>query len=249
MTFCILGYCPDSDQTGIGYTTVTLAGGGTSPFYSYGGDIVVVQAYGNIATAVQGARALDAGSAPEDAMTAMCKADPAIEYRQIGIMTRDGQSLARTGSKARPWAGHRSSDRYIAMGNVLAGQQVVDAMADAFEASAGEPLPERLLRAIEAGRDAGGQQAPGGAYDERSALLKIYGASEELRNAPALDLRIDMASDAVGQMRRTYEIYKPVIRRRLERARNPENDPPTAVWEAEHMAGNPPPPALRGVAK
>ena len=62
----------------------------------------------------------------------------------------------------------------------------------------------------------------------------------------ALDLRIDMASDAVSEMRRTYEIYKPVIRRRLERARNPENDPPTAVWEAEHMSANPPPPALRG---
>ena len=59
MTYCILGYCERSDQTGIAYTTVTLAGGGTSPFYSYAGDIVVVQAYGNIGTAIAGARALD----------------------------------------------------------------------------------------------------------------------------------------------------------------------------------------------
>jgi len=246
MTFCILGHCTDSGQTGIGYTTVTLAGGGTSPFYSYSGDIVVVQAYGNIATAMHGARTLDAGGSTADALAAMIEVDPAIEYRQIGILTRDGSALARTGANARPWAGHRSGEHYIAMGNVLAGEPVVDAMATAFESSAGEALAERLLRAIEAGRDAGGQQAPGGTYDERSALLKIYGASTELSHAPALDLRIDMASDAVSEMRRTYEIYKPVIRRRLERARNPENDPPTAVWEAEHMSANPPPPALRG---
>ncbi|MBT6277366.1 MAG: hypothetical protein HOI95_24950, partial [Chromatiales bacterium] len=54
MTFCLLGYCQRTGQTGIGYTTVTLAGGGTSPFYTYSGDIVVVQAYGNIRTAIAG---------------------------------------------------------------------------------------------------------------------------------------------------------------------------------------------------
>ena len=61
MTYCILGRCTETGQTGIAYTTVTLAGGGTSPFYSYSGDIVVVQAYGNIRTAIAGARALDEG--------------------------------------------------------------------------------------------------------------------------------------------------------------------------------------------
>jgi len=55
-----------------------------------------------------------------------------------------------------------------------------------------------------------------------------------------------MASDAVTRMRATYEIYRPVMRRRAERARNPAADPPTSVWEAEHMRDNPPPPALRG---
>ena len=57
MTYCILGFCETTGQSGIAYTTVTIAGGGTSPFYTYGGDIVVVQAYGNIATGIAGARA------------------------------------------------------------------------------------------------------------------------------------------------------------------------------------------------
>lgn len=246
MTFCILGYCADSRQVGIAYTTVTLAGGGTSPFYSYDGDIVVVQAYGNIATATHGARALDRGESLDNTLRAMVNIDPAIEYRQIGIMRRDGKSIARTGTNTRAWAGHRVGEHYVSMGNVLAGEAVVDAMADTFEVSSDYPLAERLLRGIEAGRDAGGQQGPNGAYDERSALLKVYGAGPKLPHAPALDLRIDMARDAVTEMRKTYEIYKPVVKRRAERASNPANDPPTSVWEAEHMCENPPPPALRG---
>ena len=123
---------------------------------------------------------------------------------------------------------------------------VVEAMADAFRGSVDGPLADRLLAAVEAGRDAGGQQAPDNErYDERSALLRVIGDGPERREQTALDLRIDMASDAVSEMRRMYEIYKPVIERRTLRARNPGEDMPTSHWEAENMSANPPPPALK----
>lgn len=247
MTYSILGFCPDADQVGIGYTTVTLAGGGTSPFYSYSGDIVVVQAYGNQHTAIAGARALDAGLSMADVETAMQQADANYDYRQVGIMRRSGESYVRTGPQARPWGGHIVGDDFIAMGNVLVGERVVQAMANAFEAGRGsQPLAERLLQAIEAGRDAGGQLAPEDQhYDERSALLRIIGDGPERRDMTVLDLRVDMASQAVNELRRMYEIYKPVIKRRSLRASNPGQDPPTAVWEAENMRDNPPPPPIR----
>ncbi len=248
MTFCILGHCPETDQTGIAYTTVTLAGGGTSPFYSYGGDIVVVQAYGNLNTAVAGARALDGGCSLSDTLEDMAQADSSFEFRQVGIMCRNGRSIVRTGDKARPWAGHEHGAHYVSMGNVLAGPEVVSAMARAFRASAGEVLAERLLRGIEAGRDAGGQRAPTGHYDERSALLKIMGAGPAQREVPAMDLRVDMESDAVSRMREMFEIYKPVISRRANRAANPASDLPTSEWEASNMTANPPPPALKAQA-
>lgn len=246
MTYCILGRCTETGQTGIAYTTVTLAGGGTSPFYSYGGDIVVVQAYGNIRTAIVGARALDTGDSPDAAVAAMARADSAFEHRQIGIMCRDGRLAVRTGSSARAWAGHQSGADYIAMGNVLVGERVVRAMSSVFQARAGEPLAERLLCAVEAGRAEGGQQAPSASqYDERSALLKIMGAGVDMEMVPALDLRVDMQSDAVSALRRMYEIYRPVVARRAQRAADPASDMPTSEWEAIHMVDNPPPPALR----
>ncbi len=247
MTFSILGFCPEHDQVGIGYTTVTLAGGGTSPFYSYAGDIVVVQAYGNQHTAIAGARALDAGLSMADVSAAMQAADANFDFRQVGIMRRSGESFVRTGPKARPWAGHIQGPDFVAMGNVLVGEQVVRAMAEAFEAGRGtHPLAVRLLQAIEAGRDAGGQLAPGNQhYDERSALLRVIGDGPERRDMTVLDLRVDMASQAVQELRRMYEIYQPVVKRRSLRASDPGQDLPTAVWEAEHLRDNPPPPAIR----
>ena len=246
MTFSILGHCSRSDQVGIAFTTVTLAGGGTSPFYSYGGDIVVVQAFGNQQCAVVGARALDEGCGEAAILRRMEDSDPDFRYRQVGIMPRDGKPFAVTGNMARPWAGHNVGDDFVAMGNVLVGPQVVTAMADAFCHQPDAPLADRLLSAIEAGRDAGGQQAPNDErYDERSALLRIIGDGPERREQTALDLRIDMTRDAVSEMRRFYEIYRPVVARRSLRARNPGDDKPTSIWEAENMMHNPPPPALK----
>ena len=245
MTFCILGHCETSDQIGIAYTTVTLAGGGTSPYYSLSGDIVVVQAYGNLATARVGAINLDQGRPLDQVMQAMRVADPAFEHRQIGIMRRDGTHSVRTGTQARPWAGHREGPDFISMGNVLVGQSVVDAMAEAFITTEGA-LADRLLQALEAGRDAGGQQGPNDRrYDERSALLRVIGAGQGYREVPAIDLRLDMQTDAVSELRRMYETYRPVVVRRLARAQDPAGDLPTSQWEAQNMLDNPPPPPFK----
>ncbi|MDD9917949.1 MAG: DUF1028 domain-containing protein [Rhodospirillaceae bacterium] len=246
MTFSIVGYDAAADQVGIGLTTVTMAAGGTCPSYSPSGDIVVVQAFGNPVAGIAGVRALEAGQGLDRAVAAMRESDPSFDYRQIGIVTRDGALFSHTGENARPWAGHIQGDDFVAMGNVLVSGDVVDAMAAAFTASAGEALAERLLRALEAGRDAGGQQGPGGRhYDESSCLLKVIG-NDVGREVPALDLRIDMTSDAVTEMRRFWEIYKPVVPFRAARAADPASIPSTYDWERENLSANPPPSTIKG---
>lgn len=246
MTFSIIGYDAEADQVGIGLATVTMAAGGTCPSYSPSGDIVVVQAFGNPKAGIAGVRALETGEGLERAVAAMRDADASFDYRQIGIVTRDGALFGHTGENARPWAGHIEGDAFVAMGNVLVDGTVVEAMAAAFTASSGAALAERLLRALEAGRDAGGQRAPGDRhYDERSCLLKVIG-NDVGREVTALDLRIDMVADAVTEMRKFWEIYKPVVPFRAARASDPASIPSTLDWEAEHLAANPPPSTIKG---
>ena len=243
MTFSIFGHCQETGQIGLALTSVTMSVGGTSPYYSYGGDIVVVQAKGNQRSAIAGARALDAGASLEEAVEAITNADVDKEQRQIAILRRDGGMIGRTGSKNQPWAGEKMGKNCMGFGNVLSGPQVVDAMVDAYEAAEarGEELASRLLSALEAGRDAGGQSpAKGRHYSERGAAIKVIG-TDAFPEVTAMDLRVDMEFDAVSALRTMYTRYKPMIALRALRAATPEKMPVLWEWEAENMAANPPP--------
>ena len=81
-----------------------------------------------------------------------------------------------------PWAGHRVGEGWTASGNALAGAHVVDAMAEALEGSADETLSERLVRSLEAGRAAGGQQDPRTKepITELSSVLRVFDGEHAL---------------------------------------------------------------------
>ena len=97
------------------------------------------------------------------------------------------------------------------MGNNLVGRNVVEAMASAFKAGAGELLEERLMQTLEAGSKAGGE--PSG---QLSAGIMVGDASQR---RPRTDLRIEMANptpekggDAVRDLRRVVDAFRPMIR-------------------------------------
>ena len=92
-------------------------------------------------------------------------------------------------------------------------------MAEAFQASADEVLEERLMRALEAGKAAGGEK--GG---QLSSGLTAYGRDTYART----ELRVDMydrptgpGDDAVSELRRIFNVYKPMIPYYEERPTNP----------------------------
>ena len=107
----------------------------------------------------------------------------------------------------------------------------MDAIADAWRERAADDLPERLLAALEAGRDAGGQASADGTHlPERSAALIVRGADI----VEDLDLRIDLHDDAVGELRRLYERYRVYLPYYALRARSPDETPPQDVWAREN---------------
>jgi uncharacterized Ntn-hydrolase superfamily protein len=95
---------------------------------------------------------------------------------------------------------------------MVVGEPVVKAMVACFEATADLPLEERLLLAIEAGHDAGGE-----AGGEHSAGLLVVDREVFAR----LNLRVDEHATAVVELRRIFEVYKPLIAYFQERAANP----------------------------
>jgi uncharacterized Ntn-hydrolase superfamily protein len=89
--------------------------------------------------------------------------DAAVGARQYGVVTLSNGSVsaaAFTGKNNHPWAGDRqdSSMGVTVQGNLLVGEAVVADSLEAFQADEHgyNTLPDRLMRALEAGSAAGG---------------------------------------------------------------------------------------------
>ncbi len=102
-------------------------------------------------------------------------------------------------------------------GNLLASETVVPAMAAAFRAAADFHLADRLVRALEVGKAAGGEV--GG--NEHSAGLRVVAHD----SFPLVNLRVDWAeSDPIGRLAELWARYRP----EMELYRLRAIDPPAA---------------------
>ncbi|MCS7185510.1 MAG: DUF1028 domain-containing protein, partial [Armatimonadota bacterium] len=124
------------------------------------------------------------------------------EVRQVGIVDARGRAAAFTGKKCLPWAGHIVGKGFAVQGNILAGEQVVKAMAKAFQETQGE-LAERLMAALEAGEQAGGD-----ARGKQSAAILVVrkGAGYGGFDDRYIDLRVDDHPEPVKELRRILNI-------------------------------------------
>lgn len=232
MTYTVIAQCPDTGRLGCGIATYSLGVGGYCPFFARGKAVLSTQAFANPALGPLAVQALEAGEDVPATLKLLAEADPGYAYRQIGIVDSSGAVAMHTGASTRSWAGHHIGKGFAAFGNVLAGAHVVDALAAAFEASAGRSLDQRLLASLEAGRDAGGQASGDGAHlPERSAALTVQGGDI----VEDINLRVDLDDDAVTALRRVHAGYAPYLAYYTLRARNPEATPAQDVWAREHL--------------
>lgn len=232
MTYTILGWCEQTGRLGVGIATYSLGVGGLCPAVVSGAGALTSQAFVNPELRVLGARLLSAGHPAGQTLAMLRDADPLSEYRQLAVLDAEGRGAAHTGSRTRPWTGHLIGRGYVALGNVLAGEQVTRAMAEAFEASAGQPLADRLMLALEAGRDAGGQVGGQGHLPERSAALLVHARAPYAE----LDLRVDLHDDAVTALRAMHEEYRPYVAFHRLRHLDPASAPPQEQFVAELAA-------------
>ncbi len=223
MTFTVIGRCSRTGMLGIATATHSYAVGVRVPFVRARLGAVAIMAVADQRLGYTALKLLELGYKAPAVIEELVRADPYHEYRQLGVVDDDGFAAARTGAMNRSWCGHRVGDGYVVLGNAIASEQVVDAMERAYLADPSLDLEERLLRSIEAGRDAGGQ--PEG---QRSAALVVYDRKDFAR----VDLRVDLHEEPVGELRRIFEIYRPAIPYYELRQVEP-HVPPLDEWLAE----------------
>ncbi|MCY4452714.1 MAG: DUF1028 domain-containing protein [Immundisolibacterales bacterium] len=231
MTFTAIGACPESGRLGVGIATYSIGVGGYCPFVERGVAALSTQAFANPALGPEAMTVLRTNADPERTLAGLAESDTGFAWRQVVIASADGRIAAHTGAHTRPWSGHVTGDGFAVFGNVLAGEETVRAMAETWRNRGGDDLPERLLAALEAGRDAGGQAAADGSHlAERSSALIVRGPDI----VEDFDLRVDLHDDAVGELRRLYERYRTYLPYYALRARAPSQTPPQDAWAREN---------------
>lgn len=228
MTYSIVARCARTGRLGIGTSTFSLACGSRSESVRPNVGICKSQAFYKRPVDPLALNLLAQGLTPGRVMGMLEANDPDFEYRQIGMIDRDGQAVAHTGPKTRPWSGHRCGPNHAAFGNVLAGPQVVDGIVAGFHAEPDADLEFRLLRALEGGHDAGGQLGPDGPVTERSAWLRVV----DRHDYPIFDLRVDRHPTAIAELRRVFEEYKRYEAYYWDRSRNPRTAMPQEAFVA-----------------
>jgi len=193
--------CPRTLALGVCVSTAVPGVGSRVPHVEAGVGAIATQANTNILHGINGLKMLKKGSSPQKVLEAMIKEDPERESRQVIIIDKDGRTAAFTGKGTIDWKGHLIGKDYVVAGNLLVGGRVIDAMAEAFRSSEGQ-LAERLMRALEAGQEAGGDKR-----GRVSAALLV--ANQKQRGTfPVLDLRVDEHEEPVRELRRLFESYK-----------------------------------------
>src|SRR5205085_11132496 len=181
----LLGFDHGSQSAGICSLTSTPAHGMRCPHFKNRVGIVTTQGLTNRHHGENCIKLLSEGISPDMCLEETKKEDVNIEYRQIAIMTCKGHSAAFTGAKTKDFKGHLVTDQCIAAGNILVGEQVLNAMIDGFHSSGGD-LADRLLSGVRKGELAGGEID--GAY---SGFLIVIGPDQVAAWGAHIDLRID----------------------------------------------------------
>lgn len=192
MTFSILARDPDSGQMGGAAATGSLCVGGwvlrgdarsgmsacqgAAPSTFWGEDVLA---------------AMRAGTCADEAVEGVVTPDPGRAWRQLSALDLSGGAAAHTGEENSDWKGQLGFPGGIAAGNLLAGAQVLTALADGFREASG-PLHARLMRALLAADAAGGDSR-----GLQSAALLVVGPGM----AP-LSLRVDLSDDPLAALDR-----------------------------------------------
>ena len=191
MTYSILGFDPANGDLGVAVQSKFPGVGSLVPYGKAGVGAIATQAFANPRHGSAGLTLLEQGATPQQTMQVLLNADARAPQRQFALVDKNGATAAYTGANLDSWTGWSGSatgEGCVAIGNGLAASDVVHEMLSSFHRSSARPLAERLMTALAAGEEAGGdirgQQSAAllvlrrnggyGSLDDRHVVISIY---------------------------------------------------------------------------
>jgi uncharacterized Ntn-hydrolase superfamily protein len=216
MTFSIAGRCAKTGMLGAVVTTSAMAVGSRCAWAEANVGAVLTQHRTDPRLGPKILERLKTGSSPEIILRDLEGADPDLQWRQLAVIDAKGKSAFFNGAKILSVSKGKVGRNCVAAGNILRSTAVVDAMISSFEENEAQPLAERLVRAIEAGDAAGGELK----QLKSAGLLVVHRES-----FPFVDLRVDLNSQPLVELRFLWELYQPTADNYVVRALDPDKAP------------------------
>ena len=198
MTYSVVARDTRSGEVGVAVASRFFACGSLVPHVSATAAIAS-QAFVNPLWGVEGLPRLVDGEAPDTVLADFIARDQAQAMRQAHALAPDGRIAQHTGADCVPWCGHVSGPDISVAGNMLTGPEVVQDTLQAFLDNPDLAFADRLLAAMQAGEDAGGDKR-----GRQAAGLLIHAGQPY----PDLDLRVDDHADPLSELRRLHAVSK-----------------------------------------
>jgi len=211
MTFSIVARDPETRAVGVAVQSKFISVGAVVPFAAADAGAVATQSFANVEYGPEGLDLLRQGYDADAVVETLTAGDAEAESRQVGVVGRDGSVAAFTGEECLDVAGDLQGETYTVQGNILENEATLTAMADSFESAEGG-LPERLIEALYAGNEAGGD-----ARGQQSAALYVAKpeGGYDGGNDRWIDVRVDDHEEPIVELERVFKLYDVTL---LERA-------------------------------
>jgi uncharacterized Ntn-hydrolase superfamily protein len=220
MTLSIAGRCARTGQLGVAISSSSPAVAARCAWARAGVGAVCTQ---NITDPRLGPALLDRmaeGAAAPEAMQAVTAQEPLIAYRQLNAIDSQGRTATWSGDGTLGTYAAAEVPNAVAAGNLLADGEVPRAMIRAFAAGAHDELGDRLMAALAAGLQAGGEEGP----VHSAGLLIVSDVTW-----PLTDLRVDWSTDPVGDLTALWRLWRPQAEAYRIRALDPSAAPSYGV--------------------
>ena len=144
------------------------------------------------------------GKTPQEVVNELLESDEGREFRQLAVLDAKGNVASFTGKNCIQPAGNIVGDGFSVQANLMSNDKIWPAMAEAFKNSKG-PLAERMLSALEAAENAGGDIRG----KQSAALLVVRGKSTgKVWEDKLVDIRVDDSMEPLVELSRLLKVHR-----------------------------------------
>jgi uncharacterized Ntn-hydrolase superfamily protein len=213
-TFSIVAFDPKTGDIGVAVQSKYFGVGSVVPWAKAGVGAVATQALAKMGYGPEGLALMEQGRDASSALDELRAKDKKSALRQVAMIDANGRVAVHTGEECNPWAGHKTGEHFSVQGNLLTGEEVVAAMAAAFEkarASGEGELAEWMVAALEAAQAAGGDRR-----GQQSAALVVArtNAGPGGDNDRYIDLRVEDHATPIVELARLLRLHREFYKRR-----------------------------------